>query len=588
MRARGTAVRRSIPFIGLLLAALVGGCSDDPSGLPTAPGHQSMAPAAQGPDLGTALATQRRHTDALMARRGVIGTAVALNPAGRPTVKIFTADAAVTGLPSALDGVPVITEVSGRVFALSDPTTRQRPAPIGFSVGHPAITAGTIGARVKDGSGRVFILSNNHVLANMNSTQPDASALQPGPIDGGSDPADRIGGLYDFEPLKLGIGGYGTVPPANYIDAAIALSSPEQLSNSTPTDGYGIPNSGIMADADGNLWIDNTALLLQAQVQKYGRTTLLTQGTITEVNVTLDVCYDIFCFSVGRFYDQIAICCSGFSGGGDSGSLIVSSDGTRRPVALLFAGGGNRTFGNRIDRVLLRFNVTFDASAPAPATDLAVTAVTVPPTATQGSSVNVGVTLQNVGNQDVTGPVEVALRDVTDDVTIGTQSVARGLAAGASTSLTFGWNTGTATVRAHTLTAVQQVADANASNDSRSAEVTIEPAGDATMHIGDLDGAASSQGRTWTASITIKVESGGHVPVSGATISGSYSAGANGTASCITNSSGTCFVAKSRLRGGSVTFKVTGVSHPTRTYQSGQNHDPETDSNGTRIIVARP
>lgn len=40
----------------------------------------------------------------------------------------------------------------------------------------------------------------------------------------------------------------------------------------------------------------------------------------------------------------------------DSGSLIV--DGvTKRPVALLFAGGGNTTFGNPIEPVLSRFQV---------------------------------------------------------------------------------------------------------------------------------------------------------------------------------------------------------------------------------------
>jgi hypothetical protein len=546
-----------------------------------------MAP-AQGPDLHAALVAKERHTEGLMARRGVVGTAVSLNPAGRPVVKIFTADAGVSGLPSALDGVPVSTEVIGKVFALGDPTTRRRPAPIGYSVGHPAITAGTIGARVIDAEGRVFLLSNNHVLANMNNTQPDASALQPGPLDGGSDPADRIGGLYAFYPLYLGTGGYGTVPPTNHVDAAIALSSPELLSNSTDADGYGIPNSAIMADANGNLWFDDPNLLLQAGVQKAGRTTGMTQGTITEVNVTLDVCYDIFCFSVGRFYDQIGICCSGFSGGGDSGSLIVSSDGTRRPVGLLFAGGTDRTFANRIDYVLLRFGVTFDASAPAPVTDLAVSAVTAPPTATQGSNVSVGVTLQNLGNQNVAGPIEVTLRDATDDVTIGTQSVAGGLAVGATTGLTFGWNTGPATLGAHTLTATHGASDANAGNNSGSAAVTIEPASDLTMHVGDLDGAASSQGGRWTASITIKVESGGHTPVSGATVRGSYSAGATGTASCITNASGTCFVAKTRLRGGSVTFRVTGVTHATRTYQSAQNHDPESDSDGTRIVVSRP
>ena len=108
------------------------------------------------------------------------------------------------------------------------------------------------------------------------------------------------------------------------------------------------------------------------------------------------------------------------------------------------------------------------------------------------------------------------------------------------------------------------------------------------MHVGDLDGLGSIQGRTWAVRVTIKVEDAAHNPVSGATVSGAFSAGANGNPSCTTGTSGTCFVTKSRLRNGSVTFTVTGVTHATRTYQSSSNHDPDGDSNGTTITVVRP
>lgn len=569
------------------LVLVLGGCSDESPRLPTSPAPPDAVAAAGPPDLGAALAAQRRHTPDLMARRGVVGTAVGVDERGTARVTVFTADAAVPGLPSLLDGVPVAVRPIGRVMARSDPTTRRRPAPLGFSVGHPDITAGTIGARVVDGLGRVFLLSNNHVLANMNNAQLDNSALQPGPIDGGTDPSDRIGGLFAFEPLHTGLGGYGVIPPANTIDAAIALSTRDALSNSTPTDdGYGIPSATIFADGNGDGFFDDRALLLLAPVQKYGRTTQLTQGQVTEVNVTIDVCYDIFCFSVGRFYDQIGICCTAFSDGGDSGSLIVSRDGTNRPLGLLFAGGDDRTFANRIDLVLDRFDVAIDASAPAPVTDLAVTAVTAPASATQGTTVPVGVTVQNVGNQAVTDPVGVTLRDQTAGTTIGSQSIAS-LAAGASTTLTFDWSTAGSALGPHTLAATQNLADATSANDSRSTTVTIEPTGDATMHVGDLDGARSNSGRTWVASITISVHNGSHGPVGGATVTGRFSAGAKGTGSCITDASGSCFITKSRLRGTSVTFTVTGVTHPSRTYQGTSNHDPD-GGNGTVITVPRP
>src|SRR2546428_7265669 len=90
------------------------------------------------------MAAEGRHTGALMRIPGVVGTAVALVK-GKAAVRIFVERADVRGLPSQLDGMPVDVKVTGRFMALSDPTTRQRPAPLGYSVGHPAITAGSIG-----------------------------------------------------------------------------------------------------------------------------------------------------------------------------------------------------------------------------------------------------------------------------------------------------------------------------------------------------------------------------------------------------------------------------------------------------------
>ena len=48
---------------------------------------------------------------------------------------------------------------------------RWRPTiPPGVSIGHSAVTAGTFGCLVRRGS-EIFILSNNHVLANVNNAQ---------------------------------------------------------------------------------------------------------------------------------------------------------------------------------------------------------------------------------------------------------------------------------------------------------------------------------------------------------------------------------------------------------------------------------
>ena len=451
----------------------------------------SVASAAGPPDgngLDHVIAVQDAHTDRLLAKPGVVGTAVGLNAAGQPVIVIYTESARVAGLPSSLDGVPVAVRVTGRFFALhhspdhcdgppgapldpscdtgggntapeaddqsvttpedtnvvitltgsdadgcdttsftfsatsptggslsatsgsmtcSDPgvlavdvTYNPEPTttsdsflftisdgtdasstatvsvtvgdgggltdcgatgdttvkcawavPIGVSTGHPDITAGTIGARVTDGTD-VFALSNNHVYANQNDATLGDDVIQPGTFDGGSLPDDKIGDLFAFEPILFD-------GSDNTMDAAIALSSTDSLGNSTPSDGYGTPSSTTVLGS------------LNQDVRKYGRTTSLTTGTVSEINLTVNVCYEGFmvCTKSAKFVDQIAISDGSFSAGGDSGSLIVTNDANNNPVGLLFAGSSTRTIANDIGNVLTKFGMTIDGpatSAPPP------------------------------------------------------------------------------------------------------------------------------------------------------------------------------------------------------------------------------
>src|SRR5947207_3565845 len=410
-------------FVILLAAsaALWYACSDRTSESLTGPAPRT--PPGAFPDLRSALLAQARHTDQLLAIPGVVGTAVTILPDGRPGVEILLARPSVPGLPTLLDGIPVKTQVTGMLMAFSDPTKRQRPAPMGFSVGHPAITAGSIGARVVDPSGNVYVLSNNHVLANSNDATIGDAELQPGPFDGGTDPSDRIGTLFAFKPIDFSGGN-------NTFDAAIALSNRDSLSNATPLDdGHGMPNSAIYGDANGDGTFDDEAALLGLNVKKYGRTTKLTHGQITAINATVDVCYEVFifiCVKSARYVDQLIITPGGFSGGGDSRSLIVTDAATSNPVALLFAGSSSQTIANRIDLVLNYFQVRVDGGEPpppppppTPVTDIGITGVSAPGAVTQGATVNVGVTVKNVGNQDVPDAFDVTLQDATDRVTIG-------------------------------------------------------------------------------------------------------------------------------------------------------------------------
>lgn len=84
---------------------------------------------------------------------------------------------------------------------------RLRPAAPGCSIGHYLSTAGTFGALVRDqNSGKMLILSNNHVLANSSDGRDGRARkgdpiYQPGPFDGGEE-TDVLAHLETFAPLR--------------------------------------------------------------------------------------------------------------------------------------------------------------------------------------------------------------------------------------------------------------------------------------------------------------------------------------------------------------------------------------------------
>ncbi len=572
-------------------ASLWTGCSDRSPDAFTGPSAQRQLAGDRFQEIHAVLAVHKRHSAALLRLPGVVGTAVGLLPNGKPGLKVLLASPEVRGLPSALEGIPVVAQVTGMLVAFSDPTKRQRPAPMGFSVGHPAITAGSIGARVADGSGNVYVLSNNHVLANSNDASIGDAALQPGPYDGGTAPADQIGTLAAFNTIDFSGGD-------NTIDAAIARSTTSDLGNATPTDdGYGAPSATIFGDANGDHVFDDEAALLGLNVQKYGRTTKLTHGQITGINATVTVCYEVFfgfCIKAARFVDQLVIEPGTFSGGGDSGSLIVTDNDQKNPVALLFAGSSTQTIANRIDLVLNQFGVTVDGGnspPPNPVTDIAITSVSAPTAVTQGATVNVVVTTKNVGNQNVPTTFDVTLQDATDGVTIGKQSVA-GLTAGASTTLTFSWNTTASSFGNHTLSASHTLTDDVPSNNQSTTTVTVNSPS-MVIHIGDLDGFASRNGSNWSVTVELTVHDANHAPLNGATVVGHWSQLGQNSNTCTTGDlggNGTCTVLFPSLKRSvsSVNFTVVSVTMPDRIYDRTLNHDVDGSSNGTTIKVYKP
>jgi hypothetical protein len=311
-------------------------------------------------DLRAALAAQEQVTARWIDLAGVVGTAVGMDAAGKPVVKVYLTAPGVAAFPATVAGVPVVPEVTGPIVAYGAESARAsdepvdpkrgfpRPVPIGVSTGHPAITAGTIGARVTDGE-HVYALSNNHVLAAVNQGREGDPFLQPGVADGGHDPDDAIGTLAEYEPIEFC---QAFVCPENRIDAALALTTKDELGNATPDGGYGTPRRRT------------EEVKLGMTVQKYGRTTGLTVGRVTGVHATIDVGYGS---ASARFVDQIVISDGTFSNPGDSGSLVVTKGvllGDRRPVGLLFAGSNANTIANPIDLVLQRFGVSVDGEGP--------------------------------------------------------------------------------------------------------------------------------------------------------------------------------------------------------------------------------
>ena len=267
-------------------------------------------------------------------------------------------------IPKSVEGLLTDVVETGRIRALmaEDPRIRRRPARPGVSIGHYDITAGTFGLLVQR-NGNPLILSNNHVLADANDAKIGDAILQPGPADGGT-AADRIAALAEFEPLDFGdnpsqCGVADTVAALLNLLATVTGSS-HRLQPVQKTPGVNVmdaalarpdaPELVVPAVLDVGLPTGVAECQLGQEVQKMGRTTGLTQGYVTQVDVTVNVDYN---GRTARFTDQMIA--NKMSSPGDSGSGILDME--RHAVGLLFAGSSNVTIFTPIQRVLDRFRL---------------------------------------------------------------------------------------------------------------------------------------------------------------------------------------------------------------------------------------
>lgn len=219
-------------------------------------------------------------------------------------------------------------------------TDRWRPAPGGVSVGHHWVSAGTLGCAVRRGT-EVFLLSSNHVLANLNAAHKGDPVHQPASGDGGEEGDEVFARLEDFVPIRWKSqgprNGLGPGGGENRVDCAIAKPAhPEDLSRKLRLLGE-IEGVGMVA--------------LGETVYKSGRTTGLTEGQVTHVHASVTIDYGDGRSAV--FEDQILV--SQMSMAGDSGSVVM--DASRRALGLLMAEGNSTTVLNKMPEVLRALNV---------------------------------------------------------------------------------------------------------------------------------------------------------------------------------------------------------------------------------------
>jgi hypothetical protein len=236
---------------------------------------------------------------------------------------------------------------------------RLRPALPGYSIGVELpndqlgfLMAATLGA-VVESNGAQYVLSNNHVLANVDSLPTGTPVFQPGLADGGRKGTDEIAHLSRYIPLNNG-------QSFSIVDCALAeLIGPTLVAKQFPSE------IGVLAAKDP------IAAQEGMRVAKVGRTTGYTEGVVVETGAA---CKLKFGNRRRQFRSQIFIqkelrkpkgflsrLVGGdpkgpFSQKGDSGSLVVDL-GTRKGVGLLCGGSPLFTVANELSEVFFSLNV---------------------------------------------------------------------------------------------------------------------------------------------------------------------------------------------------------------------------------------
>jgi len=202
---------------------------------------------------------------------------------------------------------------------------RVRPAPAGVSLGHPAISAGTLGSPpLRTDDGRTVVLTNAHVAAPIGTAERGDDIRQPGPADGGDD-SDTLGTLADFSEIAR--------DEPNPADSALVAVDADDVTGTVL--GIG-PFAGF------------TEPRTDATYVKSGRTTGVTTSDLRGRDARV---------RVRGYYDSPTVfegvdLFGPMSAGGDSGSLVgIETEDGFRATHLLFAGSDRSTIAAPISAV---------------------------------------------------------------------------------------------------------------------------------------------------------------------------------------------------------------------------------------------
>jgi hypothetical protein len=219
-------------------------------------------------------------------------------------------------IPEEIDGICTDVVEIGRIRAhqVFDPKGRFRPSPAGVSTSRAdEVAAGTVGWYFIAEDGMLLVASNNHVWAKENAGKRGDPLTQPGLYDGGDPSRDILYTLYDFIPIDFSSNAMNTV------DVAVAVPNDYTMIYMSILNIGGITGKRIPSEGE--------------KVRKFGRTTMLTEGTVIDASATLQVEYDS---GTATFTDIIVIQGNLTSLPGDSGSPTFTAQ--QEFVGLLFGG----------------------------------------------------------------------------------------------------------------------------------------------------------------------------------------------------------------------------------------------------------